>query len=308
MTNATPVGADPAFKDALHLAERAAKGSAPVIITGPTGSGKSLLARFTHEARPTSDGPFLEWYAGATSASLFESELFGVATGAATGVAERPGVFEKAGGGTLCMVSLELLSSAQQAALLRVVDERYFSRIGTTRILPNRAMTIAAFSEPPEKLVEEGRLRSDLLYRLDVIRIVLPSLADRRDDIPRLAVHCLKEACQKLKRKVPEISRELMDALSSAPWPGNVRQLSQRMMELALVGSEVLTTEDLPANFWNAVSNLEAASERRMTLKELRGAYIKFVLRRTGGNKTRAARWLGISRKALWEHLRRSPV
>jgi DNA-binding NtrC family response regulator len=235
-----------------------------------------------------------------------EAELFGVGHGAATGVEERPGVFEVAGRGTLCLTGLEHMEGSQQAALLRIVDHQTFERIGGGGSHQAEARFLATFQEPPEALIRRGLLRADLLYRLDVVRLELPTLAQRRSDVASLALHFLKAACRKAHASVPEMSRDLIHALETHPWPGNLRELAQRMEALALFEAEVVTAEMLPASFWAEPAPVEDALSRRLTLAELRDGYIRAVLARVGGNRSRAARWLGLSRKALWAHLRRT--
>lgn len=300
------VGRDPAFRTAVELARRAALSRGPVLLVGPTGSGKSALAAFIHACRPSAPGPFEEWHAASVPAELFEADLFGVERGTATGVAPRPGLFERAGKGTVCLSGLELLGSGQQASLLRILEGRPYTRLGGGRPLTAQALVLAAFSDPPESLVARGQLRKDLLYRLDLLRIDLPALPDRPEDIPLLARHFLKEACRKFRRPVPALSEDLLRALAGHSWPGNLRELEQRMEGLALLEREVLSAEDLPGSFWLGEPAPVRALERRLTLEELKDAYIRFVLARVGGNRSRAARWLGISRKALWAHLRRT--
>ncbi|MGC8762308.1 MAG: sigma 54-interacting transcriptional regulator [Acidobacteriota bacterium] len=299
------VGRDPAFRTALELARRAALSRGPVLLVGPSGSGKSAIARFIHRCRPGGPGPFEEWHAASVPGELFEAELLGVERGAATGVAPRAGLFERVAGGTVCLVGLELLGSGQQASLLRILEGRPFTRLGGSRPLTARCLVLAAFSDPPQSLLARGRLRQDLLFRLDLLRIDLPALADRPGDIPLLSRHFLRQACRRGRRPVPTLSPELLEALAAHPWPGNLRELAQRMESLALLDREVLTADDLPASFWLEEPAPVRALERRLTLEELKDAYIRFVLARVGGNRTRAARWLGISRKALWAHLRR---
>lgn len=302
------VGSSPAFKNALHLARRAASGHGAVLIIGPTGSGKSHMARYIHASGPMAIDPFIEWNAGMVPEELFEAELFGVARGTATGVAGRPGILEAAAGGVLCLSGLELLSSLHQAALLRVLDERSFSRVGNNKLTLFKATPIALFNRWPEDLVKEGLLREDLLFRFDIIRITLPSLSERREDVPALAEHFLRTACKHHNLPVPSVSPELLRVLEKAAWPGNLRELRQRMEGLLLAGSDPLTPDDLPAGFWLSDHPVESGLRRRMTLAELKDSYIRAVLAECGGNRTRASKLLGISRKTLWEHLKRRLV
>ncbi len=308
MTIPRALGRDPAFRAALRLAEKAARGRSPVLLVGRTGSGKSHLARYLHGRRPDPRSTFLEWHAGGVPAELLEAELFGMERGTATGVSERRGVFEAAGDGTLCLTGVELLQPSQQAALLRVLEGGALHRIGGTKPVKNEALIVASFSDAPEVLVEKGLLRPDLLYRLDVIRIHLPDLSERPGDIPAFARHFLRVSCRRLRRPVPAVSEGLLEVLSAYHWPGNLRELAQRMEGLALVGGDPLTAEDLPEHFWMRGDAVEEALKRRLTIDELKDAYIRSVLARVGGNRTQAARWLGISRKALWAHLRRRPT
>lgn len=300
-----PVGRDPVFRAALALAQQAAPARGPVVVTGPTGSGKSLVARLLHERGAHPQAPFLEWSASGVPATLLEPELLGVERGAATGVSERPGLFEAVGRGTLCLVGLEELSSSQQAILLRILEVGASERVGGRRAVPVHARVVASFQEAPELLVSQGRLRADLLYRLDIFRVELPPLASRGEDVVLLASHFLKRACRKLRRPVPALEPSLLRAFREHPWPGDVRELEQRIEALAFGGSDPLTAEELPASFWSAGEILATAARRRLTLAELKDAYIREVLARVGGSRTEAARWLGVSRKAVWEHLKR---
>jgi len=297
------VGRDPAFRAAVQLARRVAPESSPVLLVGPTGCGKSHLAQWIHHWGPRR-GPFLEWHSGAVPETLLEAELFGVHSGTATDVAERPGLFERAGEGTLCMAGVEALPSHQQAALLRVLETRQVERVGGGRPIQVLARLCATFLDSPELLVQRGALRPDLLYRLDVIRIEIPALAERPGDIPILADFFLGRSCRRLHREKPRLSQALIEVLTSHAWPGNCRELAHRMEHLALAGADPLTPADLPPAFWDGGERLESALRQRLTLSELCNAYMHEVLARVGGNRTQAAKWLGISRKALWSHLR----
>ncbi len=300
------IGNDPVFKAALLLARRAAPARGPVVLVGPTGSGKSLLARFIHEHGAHPAAPFQEWSAGAVPATLLESELLGVERGVATGVTERPGIFEAAGHGTICLAGLEEMSFAQQAILLRVLEAGTVERVGGHRLARVQARIITTFQDPPETLASASKLREDLLYRLDLFRIELPPLCARGGDISALFSHFLRLACSKLKRPVPQVAPSLARALDGHSWPGNVRELEQRAQALACLGKESLDVQDMPPSFWIAGDAVSEAARHRLTLEELKDRYIREVLVRVGGKRTEAARWLGISRKALWERLKRA--
>ncbi len=299
------IGKDPAFKAALMLARRAAPTRGPVVISGPTGCGKSLLARFIHEHGASPSAPFKEWSAASVPSTLLESELLGVERGVATGVSERPGIFEASGRGTVCMSGLEELSFSQQAILLRLLETGTVERIGGHRPARVHARLIATFQEPPETLVASSRLRQDLFYRLDLFRVELPPLFERLEDIPELFGHFLKAACAKQKRPAPEVEPALEQALVTHDWPGDVRELEQRAEALASLGKETLGVKDLPSSFWLPGEPVAEALCRRMTLEQLKDRYVMEVLARVGGRKSEAARWLGISRKSLWERLKR---
>lgn len=303
MNRPSLVGRDPVFKATVALARRIAGGRSPALLLGPTGSGKSLLARALHGWGPHAREPFVEWHAGAVPESLLEADLFGVHRGVATGVHERSGLFESAGRGTVCLAGIEHLPSHQQAGLLRVLERQEYERIGGGSPVKSEARVLAVFQEAPEALVARGVLRADLLYRLDVIRLELPPLSQRRGDIPLLAKHFLRAACVRQGIPAPALSEDLLNALEAHTWPGNLRELAQLMDLLSLSGGDPIGAEFLPASFWHGATT--EALDRRLSLAEMKDAYIRAVLAQVGGNRSQAARWLGISRKALWAHLRR---
>jgi two-component system, NtrC family, response regulator HydG len=299
------IGKDPAFLAAVAMARRAAEGRLPAILVGPSGSGKSHLTRWMARFTSGAEASGLEWNAAAVPDTLLEAELRGVESGAATGVDGRPGIAETAGRGILCLVHLERLSLHQQAALLRVLEEKQVVRVGGQRPRAVHAQVIAAFQDPPEGLAASGLLREDLLYRMDVLRVELPSLAARREDVPDLFLHFLRRSSKAAGKAAPTAAPSLLRALQEHPWPGNLWQLRQTADLLAQSRSDSLSEEELPASFWLKGEPVAEAASRRLTLAELKDAYIRAVLARVGGRRTRAAQWLGISRKALWEHLKR---
>ena len=300
-----PVGRDPEFRYAVGLAEKLSREKRPVIIVGETGSGKSYIARYIHEKSGTEGEPFIEWHAGSVPESLIESEILGVERGVATGVLPRIGILEAAGGGTLGISGLEEIPPSAQAIFLRLVESGEFEKIGATRKTSFRGRMIASFPEDPGKLVKEGKLRADLLYRLDVFRIDLPPLRERRGDIARFITAFMKQECRKAGKKVPEVSQGLARCLESHGWPGNVRELENVVRQLCHSGSDPLEISDLPPNFlFPGDEPVSGAVSERLTLDELKRRYSEAVLKKTGGRRGEAARWIGISRKSLWEHLK----
>ncbi len=300
-----PVGRDPEFRYALGLAEKLSREKRPVVIVGETGTGKSFLARYIHEKSGMPEEPFIEWHAGSVPESLIESEILGVEKGVATGVLPRAGILEASGGGTLSVSGLEEIPTAAQAIFLRLLETGEFEKIGGHRKVRFKGRMIVSFPGDPGKLVREGRLRADLLYRLDVFRIDLPPLRERREDIARFLSAFMKLECRKAGRMVPEVGPDLMKCLESYGWPGNIRELENIAGQLCRAGEGPLGTKDLPPDLiFPKDEPVSRALSERLTLDELKKRYIAAVLRTTGGRKAEAARWLGISRKSLWEHLK----
>ncbi|MEJ2367508.1 MAG: sigma 54-interacting transcriptional regulator [Acidobacteriota bacterium] len=302
----SPVGRSPAFKAALQLAGRVAPESSPVVLCGATGTGKSLFARYMHEQGSHPSEPFLEWHAASVPETLLESEILGIEPGAATDVTGKPGLFEATGEGTLCLTGLESLSPHQQAVLLRILENHEVERLGGRRKVKVRVRILASFQTTPEILCAQGRLRRDLLYRLDVFRLELPPLNQRTQDIPLLAAHFMSELARRRRKKAPKLAPALQEAFERHLWRGNIRELAQVLERLYLLGKDVVGPPDLPPSFWKEDATIAGALERGLTLSELKEAYIYEVLGRVGGSRTEAAKWLGISRKALWEYLKRS--
>jgi two-component system response regulator HydG len=288
--------------------ERAVELPSTVLIVGESGTGKDRLARALHDASSRAGRPFVRIDAANLSDELFESELFGHERGAFTGaVSAQRGLLEAAAEGTAYLDEVSSLSPAAQAKFLRVLQERTFRRLGGTASHPFRARLVVSSRRELPALVEEGVFRPDLFYRIDVVTIRLPPLAERREDVLPLARLFLRRAARAYDRPARRFSPEAEEALARHRWPGNVRELLHVVERavLAAASSEV-GPPDLPAGSFNSPESLIAAAvERRWTLKELTDVYIAETLRRAGGNRTLAARRLGISRKSLWERARR---
>jgi len=298
---------DPAFESVLRVAERAARTAASVLVLGETGTGKNRMARFLHERSARATGPFVEVPCANVALELFESDVFGHEPGAFTDArATKLGRLELAHGGTLFLDEIGALEVPAQGKLLRALEERTFERVGGNATLQVDVRIVASSRERPEELVTSGRLRDDLLYRLDVIRVDLPALRQRPQDVGPLAASILDETIARHALPARGFSPEALRRLAAHDWPGNVRELRHVVERAAILADQPsIEPEDLPlACSVAAPALLAEAASRGATLREVEAAYIEEVLRRTRGNKTAAARILGIHRKTLHEKLR----
>jgi len=297
------VFASPRMESVARLAAKAAGSEANVLITGETGTGKDLLARTIHFTSRRREGPFLAVNLPAIPETLLESELFGAEKGAFTGAHERKiGKFEAAEGGTLLLDEIGDLPAPLQVKILRFLQEREFTRLGSAKVLRADVRILAATNRDLEKLVAEEKFRADLFYRLDVIRIPVPPLRERREDIPLLIDHFLKTIAGREKKAVRGVSAEAMAVLARYGYPGNIREL-ENVVERALVFAEgdMITTSDLPVHLTEKKEEDLAAADlpldekvRRLEVREIRRA-----LEAAGGVKAKAARALGITERML---------
>ncbi len=286
---------------------RYAAADANVLITGPTGAGKDLVARTLHALSPRSQHPFIVVDCPGIPATLVESELFGHERGAFTdATVARPGRFELAGQGIVYLDRVDELPLEAQAKLLRLVEQKQVERLGSNLSVPVRARVIASASDGIERAVASCEFRTDLFHRLRVLPLRVPSLAERRGDLPALARRLLAALARHHGRTVPRLSADALAALESYPWPGNVHELGH-VLERALLnaGGTTLTADDLPSTLVSPEQVAEGATSERPTLDELEQRYVAFVLKETRGNQSRAAESLGISRKSLWEKRKR---
>jgi len=301
------IGTSPAMRQVLELVEQVAPSSATILLQGESGTGKELIANAIHLGSPRRDGTFIKVNCAALPETLLESELFGYEKGAFTGaVARKEGRFELANGGTLFLDEVGDLSLATQAKLLRVLQEGEFERLGGTKTLKVDVRLVAATNTNLTQAVKEKRFRGDLYYRLNVITINLPPLRERQEDIPLLAQHFLLTYSRKNNKAIDGFSQEAMDLLLEYPWPGNVREL-ENIIERAVVLTKgrVIGPADLP----EAIGRVKR-DERvvpipvGMPLEEVELRLIEETLRRTKGDKTLAAKLLGIASRTIYRKMK----
>jgi len=299
---------DPGVLRVLDTARDATSADCNILITGESGTGKELIARYVQRHGRRSAAPFLAVNCGAFTEELLTSELFGHEKGAFTGAAERKkGLVEMAHGGTLFLDEITEMSPAMQARLLRVIQEKEFLRVGGTEPVRVDVRFIAATNRNPSEAIASGAFRQDLYYRLNVVTLSLPPLAERRGDIPMLAHFFLKKHSGRMGKKVDAISPEVLALLSSYPFPGNVRELENVVERgVALAKGSTLELAHLPEDLRRArFGTFKREGERIPSLDDQEKAYIRWVLAEVEGNRSRAAAILGIDRVSLWRKLKR---
>ncbi|MCL4807257.1 MAG: sigma 54-interacting transcriptional regulator, partial [Thermoanaerobaculia bacterium] len=291
------VGDSAGMRRVKELVVRAAVSRVGVLIRGESGTGKELVAKLLHAASPRRDGPFLALNCAAVPESLLEAELFGIERGVATGVEARPGKFELASGGTIFLDEIADAPLAIQAKLLRVLQEREIERIGGRRRVPVDVRVVAATNADLEKALREKRFREDLFYRIRVVEVPLPPLRERREDIPRLIGHFLSRIASREGRRPKALTREAVARLLDYPFPGNVREL-ENLLEgaVALVPGETIEAGDLQLRGERPSEGADGSRD----LATLELHHIRRVLESVGGNKSEAARILGINRRTLY--------
>ncbi|MBT1070537.1 sigma-54-dependent Fis family transcriptional regulator [Pelotalea chapellei] len=302
------MGQNAAMQRMYTLIEALSDVQTTVLVNGESGTGKELVAAALHHQGVRRDKPFVKVNCAALSEHLLESELFGHVRGAYTGaVSAQVGRFQKADGGTIFLDEIGDISPAMQMRLLRVLQEQEFEPVGDSNSIKVDVRVIAATNQDLAEKVRLGTFRSDLYYRLNVVRLIIPPLKDRRDDIPLLVEHFLEKFSRKFKRPLSAVSRDVLELFMHHSWPGNVRELEHTLEHAAILcPSTVLSVEDLPQDFISAVRHHphdevpDSAFEKQLTLAE--------ALEKAGGNKAKAARLLGVSRCTIYRKLQEDPT
>ncbi len=304
------IGSSPSMQSLKGDIMRAAPSNSWALITGENGTGKELVARNIHLLSNRSGKPFIEVNCAAIPEELIESELFGHEKGAFTSaVAQKKGKFDLADKGTIFLDEIGDMSLRTQAKILRVLQEKSFERVGGTELITVDARVIAATNKDLKDEVAKGAFREDLFYRLNVIPFHVPPLRERREDIPFLIDHFLREFARETAREVLEVNNEAMDVLVNYDWPGNVRELKNLIERLVIMApSQRITAEDIPAYIRGAVPGQARDLFRSDLLKEARRDFEKeFIVRKLkefGGNIARTAEAIGIERSHLYRKIK----
>ena len=310
------IGKSETLKRVIDMAQRAAPTDLTVLIHGESGTGKELMARAIHRLSARKDGPFIPVNCAAIPEGLLESELFGHERGAFTGaIRARPGRFELAREGTLFLDEIGDMPLPMQAKILRVLQERQFERVGGTRSIGADVRVIAATHQDLEAMAAEGRFRSDLFYRLQGVRLVMPPLRERIDDLPLLVTHLLERAAQRLWRQPATVSTEALRSLWTYAWPGNIREL-QHVLEGAMVLSDgVILPEHLPPAVQRGAKTAAAGESAPVVtgsldeaLEEWERRAILDALQKAHGVQARAAKILGITERSLWYRVKKLKI
>ncbi len=303
------VGTSRCFKEALGLAQMVARTSrTSVLIIGETGTGKELIANSIHYSSSRKEGPFIKLNCSAIPDSLLEAEMFGYEKGAFTDARQmKKGLFEVADGGTIFLDEIGDMDARLQPKLLQILENRSFRRVGGTRDITVDVRVVAATNKDLELMVKERRFREDLYYRLKVMVISLPSLRQRHEDIIPLAQGFIAENCRSLGCGLKRLSDDGRESLMRYPWPGNIRELRNAIERAVLIAP---TDEILPVHLPSELrSDAQGIAPQDlfssvMSLDEMERSYVRFILDKVGGNKTRAAEILGISRLTLREKIK----
>ena len=304
------IGSSSQMQQVYRLVHCVADLNVSVLITGQSGTGKELIARAIHNLGNRSSRPFVAVPCGAIPETLIEAELFGHEKGAYTGtVGSREGFFEQAGDGTVFLDEIGELSLLTQVKLLRVLQEREFSRLGSNKLIPLRARLVFATNRNLAEMVAKGKFREDLFYRINVVKIDTPSLQDHPEDIPQIAGHFLRLYSEMYQKSVDRFEPEALHLLQNHSWPGNVRELENVIQRaIVLTGGSAIHAADLPSSLQKQqteiIENLLPAGSFERQIHDFKIRLATEAIRETHGNKTMAARSLQISRAYLHRLIR----
>lgn len=295
------IGQSQALHEVFSLIDKVAKTDANILILGENGTGKELVARAIHQKSLRKDSSFVAVDMGAITETLFESELFGHKKGSFTDAREdRPGRFELANGGTLFLDEIGNLSMSLQSKLLTVLQSRQVTRVGSNQAIDIDIRLVCATNLPLHQMVKEGKFRQDLLYRINTVEIPIPPLSERIDDIPMLANHFLNYYAKKYRKEVLSISAGAMNKLKKYPWPGNVREL-QHSLERAVIMADSPTLQE--SDFLFSRKGIEPSLSDTLNLDEVEKAAVVKAIQLHGGNISKAAEELGLTRASLYRRM-----
>lgn len=306
------IGDSPAMHELLDIVRQVAPTRTTVLLLGESGTGKELIAKAIHQLSPRANQAMITVHCAALTPTLLESELFGHEKGAFTGAYERRiGRFEQAQGGTLFLDEIGEIDASIQVKLLRFLGERTFERVGSNKTLTADVRLIAATNKNLKELVSKGQFREDLYFRLRIVEIVLPPLRTRAFDIPLLAKSFLKEFATENNKIVNDFTPDALEAMMNHPWPGNVRELRTAVERaVVLCRGDKITLRDLPSDIRSSTvlatsAHIPVSSQPELTVEEAEKQLIVRALKETEGNRTLAAKKIGMSRRTLHRKLHR---
>jgi DNA-binding NtrC family response regulator len=300
------IGQSRAMREVFELLKKVAPTQSTVLITGESGTGKEVVARAVHHFSQVAQRIFLPVNCAAIPENLLESQLFGHVRGAFTGaVTSQEGLFSRARGGTMFLDEIGDMPIGLQSKLLRAIETKEVLPVGSTQTVTIEVRIIAASNQPLQQMVDEGKFREDLFYRLNVVHIELPALRDRREDIPSLIEYLVRRHNREMKRGYRGVDNATLKLLMSQPWKGNVRELDNVIEHAMILGNgEWITVADLPRNLRESDDALPAVGdELREALRAYERIHIESVLRRVGQDKRKAAELLGLSLSSLYRKL-----
>jgi len=302
------IGRSPLMLELFSQIHRIAPHFRSVLITGPTGVGKELVAKALHRLSPGHKGNFVALNCSSISEALAESELFGHVKGAFTGaLQDKVGIFEYADGGTAMLDEIGEMPLPLQAKLLRVLQNQELQRVGSPVVRKVNVRVVAATNRDLPEMVSQGKFREDLYFRLCMVELKVPSLSERREDLPLLQRHFLKSFAAQYKKPLAGLTRRAQTLMSRYSWPGNVRELENVIGHACMMAAaEVIDVRDLPERIQTLSTSAKAESEEQLSMDQLAQVHAQRVLARVGGNKARAAEILGISRTYLYQLLKKN--